>query len=208
MKKSFVLLVLVGALMGAMLPSASAVEEDEFILRGAAQKAHDPVDRQNDVVEIDTTEQGAFGSISRRLNLQVTNLDNQIHVRYFFEEGTCNQGSPRIALSIDTDGDGAPNGNAFGYIGNFPNFNACDAGQWRFEDLTDDSFELEWDLTQFGGPFYNTWDEVKIFFRTSPNHQVLRGALVQDQPAHAYYDNLALGELTLRAHSDVSSGND
>ncbi|MGH3118109.1 MAG: hypothetical protein ACRDQ2_13550, partial [Gaiellales bacterium] len=78
-----------------------------------------------------------------------------------------------MALAIDRDGDGDSDGAAFGYVGTFPNFDTCPQETWIYEDFTGGDTitgpgpfpspprttpneEKEWDLTQFGGPFYNT----------------------------------------------------
>jgi hypothetical protein len=73
----------------------------------------------------------------------------------FYESGvTCGGGSPRYQLAVDQDGDGQADGNVFVYAGPYPNFNGCPHGVWTHEDLMTGT--LNWDSTQFGGPFYGT----------------------------------------------------
>ena len=115
--------------------------------------------------------------------MKIDYLSDQIQIKYYFvAPHTCGVGTPRIFLTIDTDGDGKSNGNAFGYIGAPPEFGPCATNTWRFEDLTD--METRWDLTQFGGAFYNTWQEVVAFFDTLyPNHTVLARCVDVGLPA-------------------------
>jgi hypothetical protein len=190
-------LLMVAALL--LLPASAALaDESGFRYFGSAGKSSDPQNPANDVVRIQTSASPPVaGGVSRRLGDKVPDLDNQLSVKYFMQAGTCQLGSPRYQLAIDTDGDGNSNGNAFGYLGLTPSFICPTAtNNWEYEDLTD--ADLEWDITQFGGPFYNTWDQVEAFFVAFPNHKVLRGALVQDPyDMTAFYDNITIGNGTL-----------
>lgn len=187
---------------------APAGHGQKFTLFGTAQDAVDPQNSSNGVISIDTTG-FAFGGASRGLNVQIPALRNQLQFKAFFTTGrSCGGGSPRIQLAIDTDGDGVSNGNAFGYFGPSPSFAGCPSGVWQFEDLTDG--ELEWDLTQFGGAFYNSWADVEAFFAGFPSHKVLRGTLVDDTfpgslagTGVAYYDIVTIGDRTLDDRTDT-----
>jgi hypothetical protein len=173
------LAALVGATLTVALPAGANGDDDddgEFRLGGTAQHARDPENQANEVIRIRTDQAPEFGTVSRKLGVRVPQLDNLLSVKAWFESPkTCIGGSPRFQLAIDTDGNGQSNGNAFGYFGTSPNFAACPMNTWLYEDLTGggDSItglgptpstgfatpneELEWDLTQFGGAFYNTW---------------------------------------------------
>ena len=165
-----------------------------------------------------------YGTLSRVANVKVDKLDNMLEFKSWFETGpppkSCVGGSPRYQLAIDTNGDGTSDGNAFGYFGASPNFTGCPMETWLYEDLTgpgdisitgpmfpstgytQPNEELEWDLTQFGGPFYNTWSQVEAFFAARPLHLVCSVALVDDTfgaPAMsgiAYYDLVSGGRST------------
>lgn len=198
----------VALLLLAFAPPAPAGHGQKYTLFGTAQDAQDPQNTANDVLLINTTG-SAFGGAVRGLNVPVSVLRNQLQFKAFFTSGrSCGGGSPRIQLAIDTDGNGVSNGNAFGYFGPSPNFTGCATNMWQYEDFTDG--ELEWDLTQFGGPFYNSWSDVEAFFAAFPNHMVLRGSLVDDtfvgSPAGAgvaYYDLVTIGNRTLEDRTDT-----
>lgn len=205
----------------------------KFLLGGTAQFAQDPENPANDVIVIRTDIPPFYGTVSRTVNVKVEQLDNMVEFKAWFAANalppgkTCFGGSPRIQLAIDTDGDGVPDGNAFGYFGASPNFVGCPMETWLYEDLTGagdiaitgaplfpstgetwPNEELEWDLTQFGGPFYNTWSQTEAFFAAFPLHLVCTVALVDDEFAPvmqgtAYYDLFSAGRATLTNHSDV-----
>ena len=68
--------------------------------------------------------------------------------------------------------------------------------------------ETRWDLTQFGGAFYNTWQEVVAFFDTLyPNHTVLTGGVVDDTSnpvvGRVYFDLFTMGNRTLENREDT-----
>jgi hypothetical protein len=214
---------------------------DGWLLGGTAQLAQDPENPANDVIKIDTTGcdpiTGAgctFGTVSRSVNTRVDKLDNMLEFKSWFRGGlspkSCIGGSPRLQLAIDINGDGVSDGNAFGYFGASPDFVACPMETWLNEDLTgagdiaitggalfpstgqtEPNEELEWDTTQFGGPFYNTWSEVEQFFATTyPTHLVCTVALVDDtfgaptMSGVAYYDVISGGRATFEDRFDVA----
>jgi hypothetical protein len=218
----------------AEAPSFSSGDNGgRFRLGGTAQLAQDPENPANDVIRITTDVAPFFGTVSRRVNVKIDKLDNMLEFKAWFARNptlvgkTCHGGAPRLQLAIDRDGDGDSDGNAQGYFGASPNFTLCPQETWLYEDLTGpgDFFitggvlapstgfttlneELEWDLTQFGGAFYNTWSQVEIFFGANPNHLVCTVALVDDQftplmQGTAYYDLFSAGTATWTDRSDI-----
>lgn len=203
------LTILALASMSVSLTSAEpgGARGSAFRLAGGATDAVDPENSTNDVLKMDNGVTFAVAVRDLHPGTKVDQLDNQIEVKFYFvAPKTCGVGSPRIQLAIDTDGDGRSNGNAFGYIGDYPNFVACPQGVWTFQDLTDNM--LRWDITQFGGPFYNTWTQIETFFNsTHPNHQVLSGALVEDPatpvPGITYFDAVVIGNRDINVNADI-----
>jgi hypothetical protein len=145
-----------------------------WLLGGTAELARDPENPANHVIRISTVD-GAFGSVSRRVNTKIHRLDNMLEFKAWFEVGkTCFGGAPRLQLAIDLDGDGTAEGNAFGYFGAGATTTGCPPETWLFEDLTGGgdnmlglgpvpstgrltpNEEPEWDLTQFRCPVGTT----------------------------------------------------
>jgi hypothetical protein len=190
-----------------------ATHKPRFQLFGTATHAKDPTDGRNHVIQIDTTAPGSFGGVFREINAKITALDDHLSVRYYFmSPKTCNQGSPRIQLAVDLDGDGISNGNAFGHIGPSPSFTGCVMDRWAAEDLTISVLENplqahgRWDIGQLGGSPFTTWDEFKLHMTAFPNHMVLRAALVEDpgaSPGISFYDDITLGQRSLWDAADT-----
>ena len=123
----------------------------EFFLFGNAQDTVDPENGYNDVISVDTAAPPTFGGAERKLGVKIWYLTNQIQLKYFFVPlHTCGVGTPRVFLTVDTDGDGRSNGNAFGSIGVPPASGACPQGEWIFENLTDNL--KRWDLRSSVAP--------------------------------------------------------
>ncbi len=210
-----------------------------FVLGGTARLVPDPENPANDVIRIRTDIAPFFGTVSRRANVKIERLDNMLEFKGWFDPGdganrlpnSCTGGSPRLQISIDLDGDGDPDGNAFGYFGPPPEFTLCPMETWLSEDLTGagdiaitglplfpstgrttPNEELEWDLTQFGGAFYNTWSQVEDFFASHPRHLACSIALVDDtfdipfMTGTAYYDIFSAGRATFADRNDVARG--
>lgn len=191
----------------------------KFQLFGTAKRAFDPENARNQVISTQFVDDNDFGGVSRPLSNTIPALDNRIQVRYYFQcPRSCGGGAPRISLAVDTTGSNAPEGNAFGYIGDAPNFTACAQNTFVLEDLTDN--QARWDISQFGGGgSYVTWDQVEAFFATQASlpggkQNVRSGALVDDtfpgSPSNlgcAFYDNLVIGGGKLNNHSDVTGRN-
>ena len=182
----------------------------KFELYDSATDASDPQNATNEVITMDTTG-GAVGVALRKLNpgVKIGTLTNQLQLKYYFPARTCAGGSPRIQLAIDTDGDGASNGNAFGYVGHGSFGTGCVTGAWDFVDLTD-AVPARWDLTQFGLGYHNWQTAVAAITTAYPNHRVLSGALVDDSGSFAptaagvaYYDLVTIGHRTLENWQDT-----
>lgn len=168
---------------------------------------------------------------------RVPELDNMLENKHRFKAPhSCGVGSPRMALAIDRDGDGDSDGNAFGYFGTSPAFSGCPPEVWLYEDYTGpDSIsglstapgpsfpapgtlgpslaggfpneQLEWDITQFGGPFYNTWSMVETFFSAHPRHRICAARYVDDfgtPPGTGHADLITMGDAVLEDHEDIA----
>ena len=212
----------VGSLLLGTDPAAGADPSDptvtdsigfKFELYFTAQEASDPKNSTNEVISMTPTMAGAIGLAVRKLNpgVKIRTLTDQINLKYFFPSATrtCAGGSPRIQLAIDRDGDGNFDGNAFGYVGHAPFGAGCVSGAWDIVDMTDAIGR--WDLSQFGGGMTMPWDAAVLFMETVfPNHQVLRGSLVDDSATfapgaagEAFYDLVTIGHRTLENWQDT-----
>jgi len=192
----------------------------KFELVFAMVNAQDPQNVDNDVIALNT---GAFPSnvigVAVRNMLpraKIETLTNQISLKYYFVgTRTCFGGSPRIQLFVDP-GDGTLPGNAFGYVGVLPGGGGgCVSDIWQFQDMANLSDPVpQWDLSQFGGPYANTWAQVVTFFDTRfPNHAVLSGGVFDDSCSfqllscgQAYYDLLTVENRTLENRQDTVQG--
>jgi hypothetical protein len=199
--------VLVIALTSATIPTRGEEGDNgqAFQAFGAVSEAQDPENSTNEVIAFDattTTPAGVFRYLHK--GTKVAQLDNQVQLKYYFVGRTCTLGTPRIQLAIDTDGDGRSNGNAFGYLGDQAFGGGCLAGQWRFEDMTNNA--PKWDISQLGGGMTHTWDSMETFFAAFPNHQVISGALVDDPYGfgRVYFDNVVIGNREIDTHEDVA----
>jgi hypothetical protein len=77
---------------------------------------------------------------------------------YYVRAGGCGGGAPRFQVGLDTDGDGARNGNLFVYIGQAPNFDCSAAmGVWQSTGNLIGSGDLRFDTSQLGGTFYDSY---------------------------------------------------
>jgi hypothetical protein len=211
--------------------------ERVFFLTGTAQHDRDPENPKNEVIRLTsnpaTAEHGAIARVFRK-EVKVWDLDNQLEAKAWFREPhSCGLGSPRMSLAIDRDGDGDSDGNAFGYVGTSPNFTACLQRTWIYEDFTGGDTitglgpfpsantlggaepggppneELEWDLTQFGGAFYNTWSQVEAFFAAHARHQVCAARYVDDNglppgTGTSYADIVTMGDATWNGSEDTA----
>lgn len=229
MKKMIALLIVAFAMSAnAGVPTG----ERGFLLGGTAQNAQDPENPANDVIKIDTTLPGSYGTVSRSLGVQIARLENMLEFKSYFQNRSCGGGSPRIQLAVDLNGDGVPEGNAFGYTA--PPFAGCAPNRWQYDDVTDE--QPRWDITQlvtagFPSPGsicsnpvfstnplvcplsthsgYITWNAFKIVLTTLyPNHKVCKGALVDDSSwlpgaaGVAYYDIISIGRATWEDQED------
>jgi len=180
----------------------------------------DPQNSDNDVISLTTGSVGSnvIGVAVRNMlpGARIESLTNQISIKYYFvSTRTCSGGSPRIQLLINP-GDGTPSRNAFGYVSTLPGGGGgCVANKWQFQDMANLADPVpEWDLTQFGGSYANTWAQVVAFFDTTyPNHQVLSGGVFDDSCSFdalacgkAYYDLLTVENRTLENREDTVQG--
>jgi hypothetical protein len=185
----------------------------KFQLLYAMQDDQDPQNLTNDVISVLTTTlyPAGIGVAVRNTppGFKINALTNQLQLKYYFPTRSCGGGSPRIELAIDTDGDGQPNGNAFGYVGHTGFGGGCVTGVWDFVDMTD-AVPFRWDLTQFGLG-YHSWQTAVAAMNTAfPNHRVLAGSLVDDSCGFApsscgkaYYDLLTIENRTLENRQDT-----
>ena len=97
----------------------------------------------------------------------------------------------------------------FGYVGTGAFGGGCPTDQWTYQDLSQGP---QWDLSQFGKGYDNTWAQVVAYFDTTyPNHRVLEGFLDDDSSSFfagdagcAYYDLVSVGART--NHTDANGG--
>jgi hypothetical protein len=139
--------------------SAASTQEElpglghKFELLSAMQDDQDPQNITNDVISVLTTTDYPAGSGTAFRNtppgFHITALDHQINLKYYFPSRSCSGGSPRVQVGIDRNGDGAFDGNAFGYVGHASFGTGCITGEWDIIDMTDNIGR--WDLSQFGG---------------------------------------------------------
>ncbi|TLZ63817.1 MAG: hypothetical protein E6K13_04330 [Methanobacteriota archaeon] len=186
---------------------ASATSAPAFTLGGTAFRAQDPTNAANFAISMDTSAADSFGFATRTMSVPIGSLTGFLSLDYYLAGRDCGGGSPRISLGVDITGDGVRDGNAFGYVGPAPSFVSCTPNLWQSADLTDSG--SHWDLTQFGGPFYNTWGQAITFFASEPFRTVVRASLVDDSAwlssaaGLAYYDNVVLGDEVLSGPGDV-----
>lgn len=182
----------------------------KFELQFAMQDDQDPQNVTNDVISVLTTP-ATIGAAFRNTppGFKIPALDHQINLKYYFPARSCGGGSPRVQVGIDRDGDGAFDGNAFGYVGHGPFGTGCITGEWDIIDMTDNVGR--WDLSQLGGGMTMTWDMAESFISaTYPNHRVIYGSLVDDSCSfastscgQAYYDLFTYENRTLEQDQDT-----
>lgn len=211
-------LVLANDDLAAQSDSGSTYEElpglgHKFELLFAMHDDQDPQNVTNDVISVLTTPAypAGIGVAFRNTppGFKITALDHQINLKYYFPARSCGGGSPRVQVAIDRNGDGAFDGNAFGYVGHAPFGTGCITGEWDIIDMTDNIGR--WDLSQLGGGMTMTWDQAEAFVMTThPNHKVLSGSLVDDSCSfaptscgQAYYDLFTYENRTLEQDQDT-----
>ena len=179
----------------------------------------DPQNADNDTISLTTGAfpSGIIGVAVRNMlpGTKVETLTNQLNLKYYFVARSCAGGSPRIQLYIDP-GDGTGPRNAFGYVSTLPGGGGgCPSSVWTYQDMANlNDPKPEWDLTQFGGSYLNTWAQVVTFFDTAyPNHVVLSGGVYDDSCSFsaltcgkAYYDLVTVENRTLENRQDTVQG--
>jgi hypothetical protein len=232
-RRLFFSLLAAGALVLMTVPGAVARHEGsgepkqggKAKLFGTAQDDVDPENQWNEVVSCDTMTNAATSTcgLNRKTNkLKVAMLDNELELKmYFAAPRSCGGGSPREVVVIDVDGKGRNFDLVLdGHVGSPPTVSgSCAAGEWLYQDLTDDL--PRWDvraLTPGSQPTgtspnaYIPWDVAEAAVMASfPNHSVHLLRLVED--AHqflvtnrgcAYYDVVSLGPRTVTDWSNTA----
>jgi hypothetical protein len=221
-------LVAAGALVLMTVPGAVARHEGrgepkeggKSKLFGTAQDDVDLENQWNEVLSCDTTTGAACGLNRKTNKLKVAMLDNELELKMYFVNRTCDAGSPREVVVIDVDGKGRSFDLVLdGHVGAPPNFTGCPSDMWQYQDLTDNL--PRWDVraltpgSQPGGTAPNvllTWDAVEAAVTASfPKHSVHLLRLVDDSGAFsplargcAYYDVVSLGPRTVTDWSDTA----
>jgi hypothetical protein len=146
-----------------------------------------------------------FGTIGVTLpgGLEVQDL-TALSYDVYVEAGGCGGGSPRGQLAVDTDGDGASDGNVHVYGGPPGNFGPCPAGTWLSHNLLDGA--ARFDSTQFGGPFFGTQAQTQAVL--GDGNEVLTATLVWDStwlfgPSVMWFDNVQVQCLKLGEPLDL-----
>jgi len=230
-RRLFLSLLAAGALVLMTVPGAVARHEGsgepkqggKSKLFGTAQDDVDPESQWNEVVSCDTMTNAETSTcgLNRKTNkLKVAMLDNELELKMYFVNRTCNAGSPREVVVIDVDGKGRQRDLVLdGHVGAPPNFTGCPPNTWQYQDLTDNL--PRWDVraltpgSQPTGTAPNVllpWDAVETAVTASfPNHGVHLIRLVEDShqfsPANrgcAYYDVISLGPRTVTDWSDTA----
>lgn len=188
-------------------PDRGGRRSGKFQLHAEAEIIDEPgVNPTNHVLRIDTSEDGHFGSASRQLGVNASDLDGRLSFEYNIVEGDCGGGSPRLILSIDDTGDGEHDFYLVTDGSGSPGWEPCpDAqGDWASFDGTDDA-DTYWRIHP--GTGYLTWSAAKA--ELGSEHTVLSGALVDDSywkagvGGVAYYDEITIGDRTLSGNDDV-----
>lgn len=188
-------------------PDSGARRSGKFRLHAEAELIDEPgVRPTNHVLRIDTSEDGKFGSASRQLGVDASDLDDRLSFDYTIVEGDCGGGSPRLILSIDDTGDGEHDFYLVTDGSGSPGWEPCPSAHdgWASFDATDDA-DTYWRIHP--GTTYYTWSGAKAAL--SGGHTVLSGALVDDSywkagaAGVAHYDDIAIGDRTLSGNDDV-----
>jgi hypothetical protein len=145
--------------------------------------------------------------------IKIAALDNQLGLKYYFDNRSCGGGSPRITLLVDGDGDGSFDFALHGHV-NPPALLGCPPNKWVYENLTDD--QPRWEVTPGGIPGlpalpYVPWETMEeAVMLAFPNHKIFAGFLVEDScsffPAacgKAYYDLVTIENRTLEIWQDA-----
>jgi hypothetical protein len=155
--KHLAVLAAVAALAAIGAPTALADAFDTF---GAAEKVS-PKKRDNVYLLVSNTADASTANdwsvLGAKVRYKATFADlDELSADYFVRAGGCGGGAPRFEIGLDTDGDGAPNGNLFVYFGDTPNF-TCKTGVWHSTGNLIGSSDLRFDTTQLGGTFYDSY---------------------------------------------------
>ncbi len=96
----------------------------------------------------------AYGGIDLNVPSGLTVNDlTALSTDYNVTNDDCAGGSPRFQLNVGGK-------SVFAYIGPAPSFAGCDSG-WQSTGNLIASGDARFDLSQYGGPFYGTWADVR-----------------------------------------------
>jgi hypothetical protein len=138
--------------------SLTAQAAQPWSLFGDAQFVREGGKGNQWAIELSSSDTSFSGiSFSPRKDTTFADL-RQLSASYKILEGGFGGGSPRFQVALDTDGDGDFDGNVFIYLGTPPNFNDNPVG-WQSTGNLLASEDLRFDLTQFGGPFYGSYED-------------------------------------------------
>jgi hypothetical protein len=150
--RSFLALSIVGCV------ALSSQAAQPWALFGDAQFVREGGKGNKWVVELSSIDDSFSGvSFSPRKNTTFADL-RELSASYNVVEGRFGGGSPRFQVALDNDGDGDSDGNVFVYLGTPPNFDDEPSG-WESTGNLLLSEDLRFDLTQFGGPFYGSYED-------------------------------------------------
>lgn len=171
-------------------PAKGAQESGKFQLENTAGIVREPGVRPvNHVVEVDTSDDGDYGSLGRYLDTtELPDLEGQLNLRANVVSGDTITSAPRVILSVDTDGDGEHDDWIFGF---HQDLGAGIAGDgWTDIDFTDGG--SRWNTNRIGGSgSYISWDQAKADW--SSDYSLRTGWVVDD----GFWDDDAAGVIHL-----------
>jgi hypothetical protein len=181
---------------------------EPFKFDGNVTNAVDPQNSDNDVVRFDTaTAPDVADTMGRKLKETVSQVTDQVELKYLFEGRDCQAGSPRVDLFLDTDGNhkfGAGDTVLRGYV-DPTGAGGCAQDRWTYVDLANlGDPTARWEPNNDNSR--HTWSDIVA---TYGGQDILFGQLVDDSQAFsaadrglAYYDDVSIGNRTFTAHED------
>jgi hypothetical protein len=107
----------------------------------------------------------------------------RLSASYKIREGDCGGGSPRFSIGIDTDADGAADGDVFVYIGPAPEFTGCPADTWSSTGNLMKEADARFEISQFiqeNSSVYLTYEEASGLLADTAHQPVVYILLVAD----------------------------
>lgn len=175
---------------GAIAGGSGARQTGKFRLEGTARLGRDPWVRPvNHVVEIETDDDGEYGSTGRPLDVSaLPELDGRLGLDANVVSGDTITSAPRIILSVDTSGDGEHDEWIFGFHQDL-GAGIADQG-WTSIDFTDAG--SRWNTSRIGGSgTYVTWSTALDDW--DETYDLRTGWVVDD----GHWDDTAAGVLHL-----------